>query len=891
MDERGSTTARSRATLRLGVVPLLLGLVGVPLLVVGSLIVQDLREADQQRATISEIVPIAERRISAIRLQAALSDERTWSIAAVGVEQFGVDSQLVEDVIGVDIEERYAQSVRTTDSLTGDWPEIHADLEDLRSTRTDNLDTAARYQTLMVTVEATGADAARQLQRRALPLSAGDDLLRALAITEAAADAQLAVNGQFVSSIASRFVESTGDPETELQALIENRRAYTQANDTLDAVGVSDPLAEKLTGIREAAAEKNLLRSVDNQIERALAEGLDAQPGEVWTVAINDLAELETFLVAAESSNTSWVDLTRAAGNELIAVAAERGDLASETISRARLLLIMTGIVTLVATVAVALVFSHSVRRLAKAAQSLRDGETERFHPTGPREVYLAGEALSEASSNIRLIRRQATVLAEGELTHPDLEQTVPGQLGATLKRVVDTLLTSIHAREAAQADVLWQASHDGLTGLPNRSSAMETIEARLASEQSQPIAVLEVDLDGFKDVNDGHGHSAGDEVLVEVAKRLAQHCRSADVVCRLGGDEFVMILDGPITQRVAGEVAQRMLTSIGGPMKLSTGALVSISACIGIAISDADSTVSALVKHADLAAYEAKNTGRNRFAYCTEELLDENHRTAQLNSEILDAIEGGELRLEYQPIVDVSGQLNSVEALIRWDHPVHGLITPEYFIPIAERSDLIIEIDRWVVEAAAQQLANWSTLENGMADLAITVNISTRHLNAASAVEDILGPLRELEIDPALLSVEITETALVQDTDEARMTLEALRANGIRIAIDDFGTGHSSITQLRVLPIDFIKIDRSFTEHVTNPGSFDAALVQLIIDTAHLLGAQIITEGVESIEQADAAIRMGTDALQGWLFSPSVRPEQIPELLDRQRLEPSRLN
>ncbi len=645
-----------------------------------------------------------------------------------------------------------------------------------------------------------------------------------------------------------------------------------------------------MTAITSAAAEQNLLDSVDRQITDALKSGLNPAEGEIFTVALDQLGELETFLVAADASNGAWIGLTRAAGEELVTIATERERATTDEINNSRLLLTVTGLLALAATVFVALLFSRSVRRLAKAAQALRDGETEPIQPTGPREVYLAGTALSEANSNFHLVRRQAAVLAEGDLSHPDLERTVPGQLGATLKRVIDTLSHSIHERERAQEHVAWQASHDGLTGLLNRSAAIEHIEARLAAGDGGDFAVLEIDLDGFKDINDSHGHPAGDEVLVEIAKRLDQHSREADRVCRLGGDEFVMILGGPNATTVARSIATRTLSAVGEMVELASGALVRVSGCIGIAISTPDSSVTELLKNADLAVYKAKAIGRHEIVTCTPELLAESHRTAQLTADILDAIATDELRLEYQPIVDVTGRIWGVEALIRWDHPTHGLIMPENFIPIAERSSLIIAIDRWVVRSAVKQLAAWSSMGDELSRLVVAVNVSTRHLNAMTAVEDILGPLQEFRVDPSRLSVEITETALVQDTEEARLALEALRSGGIRIAVDDFGTGHSSITQLRALPIDIIKIDRSFTAHVTNSSSFDAALIQLIIDTAHLLGAEIVTEGVESIEQAEAAIRMGADSLQGWFFSASVRAEEVPVVL-AQHSEVNRLS
>ncbi len=250
-------------------------------------------------------------------------------------------------------------------------------------------------------------------------------------------------------------------------------------------------------------------------------------------------------------------------------------------------------------------------------------------------------------------------------------------------------------------------------------------------------------------------------------------------------------------------------------------------------------------------------------------------------------AIRGNQLRLEYQPIVDTMGGVISMETLIRWDHPERGLLMPDAFIPIAERSELIVDVDRWVLGEVATQLATWAGRGGPLGGMPVAVNLSTKHLNTESLVHDVLGPLRDAGVDPARLGIEVTETALLEGADEAKRNLERLRAEGIKIAVDDFGTGYSAITQLRVLPVDIIKIDRSFTAEVINETSYDRALMQLIVDIAHLLGAEVITEGVESAEQARAVIEMGSDALQGWYFSASVRPEEVDDLLRRVPWDP----
>jgi diguanylate cyclase (GGDEF)-like protein len=867
---------------------MLLALVSMPLGVLSLQLYGELRQADEERATVQEIVPLTELRLESIDLRAALSDERTWSIAALGVERFGVDPEVVKTVIGIDIVERYEQAQEATDEIIADFEHLHDQLERLRGNRISNLQIAGGYESLSEQVDDMGRDAARSLQARVRARADADELLRQLTVAEAAADAQLAVNGMFVGSIASRFVESTGDPGSELQSLVQHRRAYTSANERIDEVIRSGEVAEALHAIRSSPTERRMLALVDDQIDSALEDGLDPATGELFTVAIDDLAELEEFLGATETSTAAWIDLTRAAGAHLAATAQDLADDASARIDRTRSVLFAIGAFTLFATVVVAAVLSRAIRRLARAAQALRDGESTSFSPSGPKEVEIAGEAIHEASSNFELLRRQASALASGHLSHPDLALTAPGQLGETFRRVVDTLSGSIHAQQLAQEDAAWRARHDGLTGLPNRSAAIHDLREMLEGPAASELAVMIVDLDGFKDVNDGHGHPAGDEVLVHIAQRLRSCRLRGHEAYRLGGDEFVILAPDTGRQSEARRIAHQVLEDLSAPVVLGNGTRVSVSCSVGVAMAEVGSTDSGLLKSADVAVYEAKTSGRKRVVLCTPALLEASNRATQTSAELVRAIRENQLRLEYQPIVDTEGGVIALETLIRWDHPHRGLVAPDNFIPIAERSDLIIDIDRWVLGEVANQLAAWSAAGGLLGGMPVAVNLSTRHLNAASLFDDVIGPLRECNVDPARLSVEITETALLAEAEDARRNLDRLRAEGVSIAVDDFGTGYSAITQLRIFPVDVIKIDRSFTSQVTDESSYDRTLMQMIIDVAHLLGAQIVTEGVESAEQASALVAMGSDALQGWYFSPSVRPEDLTDLLRSVPWDPS---
>ncbi len=864
---------------RPGVVATLLALVALPLGVLALRLDGDLRRTELERASASEIVPITELRLRTIELGAALSDERTWSIATLGVEQFGVDPVVAKDILGIDIVQEYEDARKATDSYLEGFEALRRDVDAIRTDRRTNLQIAAGYQSITSRVEQLGLEAARDLEAEVVSREA-EDLLRELAVAETAAKAQVAVNGQFVSSIAARFVESTGQPEVELRSLVGYREAYDDATVQLDGLAQSDVVRRELVLVTHSEAQRKLLADVDVQIDRALRSGLDPDEGELFSAATANLDELHEFLISAEEANAQWIALIEIAGEQLVASADDLAADAASDAARTRALLLLTGLVTLAATVVVAVLLSRSVRRLAQSAQALRDGGMPASKPAGPREVKLAGQALGEAASNFELVRSQAGALAEGNLDHPDLEQTAPGQLGSTLKQVVDTLAVSIHAQRRAQETADWQAWHDGLTGLPNRSAAVRQLTSLLVEQRVFDLALMIVDLDGFKDINDGHGHPAGDEVLVSIAERLRSGSHAEQQVFRLGGDEFVVVATGVTTTAQVRQVARNILRRLARPIVLDNGTPVTVRASVGVALAEPDLTGSEMLKRADIAVYEAKSSGRNRVVVCTTELLDANERVIRTASELADAIEQNHLRLEYQPVVDGNGLIIGLEALVRWEHEVHGTIAPASFIGVAERSDLVVELDRWVLRAVAAQLETWSSPDEPLGDIPVAVNLSTRHLNAPTLVDDVVGPLTEASVDPARLTIEVTETALLEGADQARRNLTRLRAEGVKIAIDDFGTGYSAITQLRMFPVDCIKIDRTFTAHVTDTSSYDRALMRMIIDLGHVIGATIITEGIESEEQAREVMAMGSDAMQGWYFSPSVRPEHVGALL-----------
>ena len=445
---------------------------------------------------------------------------------------------------------------------------------------------------------------------------------------------------------------------------------------------------------------------------------------------------------------------------------------------------------------------------------------------------------------------------------------------------LVSAAIRDVSERKLAQAELAHQALHDALTGLPNRLLLTDRLEQVLARSlrSGAGVAVLFVDLDRFKLVNDSRGHAAGDELLVTVADRLRRVVRATDTVARFGGDEFVVVCEDQMASQQASLVAERITEVLREPV-LVEGQEIFLSASIGIALSDGTASPDGLLRDADAAMYRAKEQGRAR-----SEFFDATMRTAavvrlETQSALHRAVERDELRLHYQPVVELSsGSLAGVEALLRWEHPQHGLIQPASFIPLAEETGLIVPIGRWTIERAVAQLARWQKTQTGQ-PLTINVNLSARQLRQADLAASVAEIIDAHGIDPAALCLELTESTFMEDVGGHRATLSALQALGVRLAIDDFGTGYSSLTYLRRLPVDVLKIDQVFVRGLGRDRS-DTAIVESVIGLAHALGLVVVAEGVETGEQAAHLRALGCDLAQGYHFARPQPAEGIDSLL-----------
>jgi diguanylate cyclase (GGDEF)-like protein len=431
---------------------------------------------------------------------------------------------------------------------------------------------------------------------------------------------------------------------------------------------------------------------------------------------------------------------------------------------------------------------------------------------------------------------------------------------------------------EATQAEqqVLQLARYDSLTGLANRSLFMLRLEQALARPPAdqRAFALLFIDLDRFKTINDTLGHDAGDALLKAAARRLTELVRGEDLVARLGGDEFVVLLDDCSDPAVLSKVASRMVGVLGEPLRLQ-GRQVQVGASVGIAVSPADGRdASTLLKNADTAMYQAKSSGRNAFRFFTPEMALRASSHFLLEGELREAIGRGELRLHYQPQVSIgSGRLVGLEALVRWQHPQRGLLGPSEFIELAEESGLIVPLGRWVMHEACRQLRAWR--EDGLDPPRCALNLSARQLALDGLVDDLHDALSAQALEAPALEVEITESALLADPDRAQRNLSRLRAMGVRVSIDDFGTGHASLACLRRFAAGTVKIDREFVAGLPDDEG-DAAIVHAVVALGHSLGMRVVAEGVESASQLDFLRAAGCDEAQGYLLGRPAAPEVL---------------
>jgi len=414
---------------------------------------------------------------------------------------------------------------------------------------------------------------------------------------------------------------------------------------------------------------------------------------------------------------------------------------------------------------------------------------------------------------------------------------------------------------DARQRELAHQASHDTLTGLANRALLLQHATQALAPDASGGASIALIDLDNFKSINDDLGHAVGDALLVAVAHRIAKHVHGADISARLGGDEYALLLHGDAETTLAA-----IITSLRQPVHAIGHDLV-IEASIGLARSHRGDTAVELLRRADVAMYEAKNQGKGRYLLYTPAMDQRGADQARLAADLRTAFDAGDLSLLYQPIVSIpDGKLFGVETLLRWNHPERGSISPATFIPAAERTGLIVPIGAWVLREACRQAVRWQHEMGVDAPRTVTVNVSARQLREVDFAADVAAVLQQTALAPHMLTVEVTETA-VFDSGTALQALHAIAALGVKVALDDFGTGHSSLGLLQNCPVDILKVDKAFVEHITD-GGHHRVLATALIDICDGMQLRAVAEGVETAEQADELHRLGYRYAQGFYYA-----------------------
>ncbi len=502
----------------------------------------------------------------------------------------------------------------------------------------------------------------------------------------------------------------------------------------------------------------------------------------------------------------------------------------------------------------------HAERRFAQSSQSLDIGTRS--------GVSVAIVSRSGPFGVLIVQSRRARSYARGDV---DFLQALANVLADALER------------QATEDRMRHRALHDALTGLPNRVLFLDRLDQALTRlrRNKSAAAALFLDLDHFKLVNDSLGHQVGDELLAAVAPRLKQAVRMSDTVARFGGDEFGILLEDVSGEREAVDTAQRIASVFTRPFVLA-GREHFVTTSIGIAIARGGELAEELIRDADAAMYRAKEHGRARYELFDEVMRGRAIARLRIENDLRRAIERHELRLDYQPIVTLHGhRIVQAEALLRWDHPERGVVAPSDFIPVAEENGLIEPIGRWVLEQACRQATRWAQERPDDAPMCVSVNVSTIQIAKRGLPDLVAEVLAATRLAPHCLSLEITESAMLRDVATLADSLRALKGLGLRIVLDDFGTGSSSLGYLTHMPLDAIKVDRSFVDGLGHDKR-DTAITQAIVAMATALSLQVVGEGVETQEQADALSQLGCELAQGFLFAPPVAATEISHMLSR---------
>ena len=544
------------------------------------------------------------------------------------------------------------------------------------------------------------------------------------------------------------------------------------------------------------------------------------------------------------------------------------------------IILIVSLLVTFVLSAQLQRIITDPLLRLSAIARQVSTEKNYAVRVIGEGKDEL-GNLITDFNTMLDEIQLRDNELRDNRL---QLEERV-AQRTRELEIANEQLELSKEQAESVASRMEYHAHHDSLTGLPNRILLNDRITNELAHARRQQTnaALLFLDLDRFKIINDSLGHAVGDQLLRVIARRLNNCVRDEDTVARLGGDEFMVLLPRIGGSADAGRIAKKIIECLVDPISCN-GHELHITTSIGISIYPYDGAdAEALIKHADISMYRAKELGRNKAVYYTAEMNAGSRKQLAMETNLRRALEKDQLKLFYQPKVDISrNMITGVEALLRWEHPTMGFISPLDFIPVAEDTGLIVPIGEWVLHTAFRQLKQWHNA--GFTDLTVAVNLSSAQLSRPGFEDVVAQALKESGLDAGMTELEITENVVMENIDSAIIILEKLKYLGISIAMDDFGTGYSSLSYLRRLPIDIVKIDRSFVSEIPDSAE-DVTIAQAIIAMAKSLKLSLIVEGVENVRQLNFFRQQNVNIVQGYLFSKPVEASELLKMLESQTL------
>ncbi len=836
----------------------------LPMVAFGTLAVGGALQHRDSAKVASRIERDIETTRDAVQLFRSLVNEAI----AVGLEkaasETGVPVENIAGVLGYGPDVRAATARPATDaalaSLGASSPVSAAQIESVRhqvdGQAVGSIEASSAYVELYGRITGVALRRLSDLWQRAVQVRDGSRLAVALSELQAATTALQYGNAQ--SADISEFLLASPDPEPSvLVRLGSDSFRYNSAAAVLAAssdTAISTPW-KKATALPDVRV-----------YEHTVAQVQKGQP-----VPMGNGPNLAVFRGAVARYKTLFGLV--AAASRLVQQRAR--SLQSSVDALYRRWLVGIGLFT-VLLIAFALSLARSIigplNKLATSARSVGAGNlaVELELLSGPRETTQVAEAFNDLVANLRLLESKSQALACGDLDDPVVALPLPGRLGDSIASSVQVLSGSIEAREALQQQLHHQAFHDILTGLANRALFIDRVEhaLRRSEREASPVAILFLDLDDFKVVNDSLGHAAGDELLIAVAERLLRAARSSDTVARFGGDEFAVLVEPGHMPQTAEDIAARIGDALNVPFNIA-GADVATSVSIGVAIGESHNDLPAdLLRDADMAMYLAKRNGKARFEMFRPGLQDEALTRLAISADIRHAIDGGQLEVFYQPIVTAHDAIPvGAEALVRWNHPKRGLIPPMEFIGVAESTGLIVALGAWVLNQACRQTQAWH--QEGIIDddFYIAVNLSARQLAEPTLVDSVRRALSDSGLPAKSLVLEITESAFMLDIDAGLARLHALKDLGLRIALDDYGTGYSSLNRLGTLPIDIVKIDKSFVDELTdNPEG--TAVIKSVIDVTSALGLTSVAEGVEEQDQCSALDRLGCNDIQGYLFA-----------------------